>query len=77
MNRYYAVYGTNGLGVYDNYYKVEQSRPYIKKFRTKRFDTLEEAAEYAETGHLILTNKDVVMPVIRLNWLVRTKQFLE
>ena len=36
--KYYAVWGSNGVGVFDNWEKVQDARPYIKKFGTEKID---------------------------------------
>ena len=46
--KYYAVSGSNGVGVYDNYHMVEKNRKFLKKAKCKGFDSLEEAAASAK-----------------------------
>ena len=43
---YYGVYGKNGGGVYYSWSKVLGSKPYVKSFRAKKFQTRDEAVEY-------------------------------
>lgn len=45
--KFYAVAGTNGYGVYDDWGEVMRAKPHIKKFKNKGFDNYEEAEEYA------------------------------
>lgn len=51
MKKYYAVFGVNGLGVYDKYYLVENSRKYLQHFRCKRCDSRMEAESVAINGY--------------------------
>ena len=45
--RYYAVYGSNAVAVFNSWGQVEYCQKYFKAFRTKRFDTFQEAELYA------------------------------
>ena len=36
MGKYYAVYGKNGLGVYNNYAMAEKNRNYLQHYRCKK-----------------------------------------
>lgn len=47
---YYGVYGKNGGGVYYSWSKVLGSKPYIKSFKAKKFQTRDEAVEYVIDG---------------------------
>lgn len=38
--KYYGVAGSNGYGVYDNYDRVLESRPFITEFTIKKLKTL-------------------------------------
>ena len=44
--KFYAVAGTNGYGVYDDWGEVMRAKPHIKKFKNKGFDNYEEAEEF-------------------------------
>lgn len=48
QENYYAVVGKNGYAVVTHYDKVESVRKYLKRIRTKKFDTYDEALSYAE-----------------------------
>lgn len=45
--KYYAVWGSNGVGIFDNWDKVQDARPYIKKFGTEKFNNWEDAERKA------------------------------
>ena len=45
--RFYGVAGTNGYGVFDDYDKVLEKKPYIKHFKIKGFRYYDEAESYA------------------------------
>lgn len=47
MSGFYGVAGENGCGVYDDYEKVLKTRPYVKKYKVKRFADFIQAKEYA------------------------------
>lgn len=47
---FYGVYGNNGCGVYDSYYQALPSNAYLKEFRIKKFDTFQDAEEFALDG---------------------------
>lgn len=72
---YYGVAGTNGYGVYNNYDKVILSKPYIKKYKVKGFDTFIEARDYAIEMYYILQNAAKPFFIVeedkKLNWFHR------
>lgn len=72
---YYGVAGTNGYGVYNDYTKVLQSKPYIKKYKVKKFDTFIEARDYAIEMYYILQNVAKPFFIVeedkKLNWFHR------
>ncbi len=45
--KYYGVAGSNGYGVYDNYDRVLESRPFITAFTIKKFKDFNEAKVFA------------------------------
>ena len=45
--KYYGVAGSNGYGVYDNYDRVLESRPFITEFTIKKFKDFNEAKVFA------------------------------
>lgn len=46
-NKYYAVWGINGVGVFNNWDKVTDARPYLIKFGIQKFDNFEDAQRKA------------------------------
>lgn len=42
-NAFYAVWGVNGVGVYDDWSKVQETKEFLKKFGCKKFKTYEKA----------------------------------
>lgn len=73
---YYAIAGVNGYGAYNDYGKVEKSRPFLKNFRCKGCKTFEEAKEVAICIYHDIrgtipcegeTNK-----IVSMNWCYRT-----
>jgi len=45
--RFYGVAGINGYGVYNDYEKVLEARPYVRGFMVKGFPYYREAKAYA------------------------------
>lgn len=45
--RFYGISGTNGYGVFDDYNKVLEQKPYIRGFKIKGFRYYNEAESYA------------------------------
>lgn len=45
--RFYGVAGINGYGVYNDYERVLESRPYVRGFMVKGFPYYKEAERYA------------------------------
>lgn len=45
--KYYAVYGSNAIGVCISYAVAYNKRKYIRGFRCKKFDTFDEAEDFA------------------------------
>lgn len=51
-NKYYAIYGSNGLGIYTDYDKVLMAKPYIGKgFKVKGYVSREEACAECIDGY--------------------------
>jgi len=44
---FYAVNGSNAVGVFDYWPRARDSRKYVRQHRVKKFDTYEEAEAYA------------------------------
>ena len=61
--KFYAIFGSNAVGVADNWYKVTYVKKYIKKFNNKRFDTFEEAEMYALEQASILLPYNFIPPL--------------
>ena len=74
--KYYAVAGTNGYGAYDNYEKVMKSHSYIKSYKCKGTNTVEEAKELAVQMFCELTGpytvEIILKPIAIINWFYRT-----
>ena len=51
MKKYYAVYGTNGLGVYSDYAMAEKTRQYLQHYRCKKCDSYAQAESIAINGY--------------------------
>lgn len=45
--KFYAIRGTNGAGVFDDWGYAEHCRKYLKKSGIKKFDSFTEAEDYA------------------------------
>ena len=45
--RFYGIAGMNGYGVYNDYNKVLEAKPYVKGFKLKGFTYYKEARNYA------------------------------
>ena len=45
--KYYGVAGSNGYGVYDDYEKVLETRPFVTAFTVKKFKDFDEAKSFA------------------------------
>lgn len=77
--KYYAVYGTNGLGVYNDADKLNDAAEYIKKRHIKKYNKKEKAIEEAIFQYNLLVGADY-MPNgyyndndMRMNWLYYRK----
>lgn len=73
---YYAVAGVNGYGAYNDYDKVLKSHPFIKKYKCKGTNSVEEARELAVQMFRELVGTYAVgkklEPIVSLNWFYRT-----
>lgn len=49
-NSFYGVYGTNGAGLYTHWAKVMDTKPYVHKFRVKKFDNPFDAIKFIIDG---------------------------
>ena len=45
---YYALFGEDGFGIYENWEDVVEQRRFLRKCNAKGFDTAEDAFEYAK-----------------------------
>ena len=78
MSVFYAVYGENGIGVCNNYYKVQESLSYLKRGNCKKILSFTDALEHAEEMFNELNPADHIF--IRdygdfpLNWVVYKKE---
>lgn len=75
MSGFYGVAGLNGYGVYDDYEKVLKTRPFVKKYKVKRFADFNQAEEYANEMYQSMqcdANKFYKIDSISdLNWFYR------
>lgn len=46
-DNFYVIYGNNAVGIYDNYNLCLSSKKYVKSWNCKKFQSWEEAVEYA------------------------------
>ena len=73
---YYAIAGVNGYGAYNNYDKVLATHPFVKKYKCKGTNTVEEAKELAIQMYRELTVPytvgKVLEPIVSMNWFYRT-----
>ena len=78
-SKYYGVYSTRGLGVYDNLYKLEINDHLFGYYKTKEFDWVDDAEEWAisnynylvkngKSNNVMYTSQDIP----KLNWFIRT-----
>ena len=61
--KWYAIYGSNGLGVYDDWGRAEKALKYLKKCNTKSFKTKSDATAYAIEMYNDLAGDDFKGPV--------------
>ena len=64
MKKWYGLFAENGLGVYSNYNKLMHNSKYTRGERVKKFDTQEEAEEYAIDGFISLHGIDALMMTV-------------
>lgn len=50
MRTYYGVYGKNGGGIYNDWAKVEKSKPFVDGFKVKKFHRFKEAELFVCNG---------------------------
>lgn len=81
QNKFYAVAGVNGRGVYDDYDEVMNSRKYIASFKCKRLKGFDEAKSYAEDMYWDLQGDnffDYSVPEIkRVNYFYYRKKIVD
>lgn len=47
VNKFYAIAGSNGLGVYSTWDKTKEASYYLSRVRYKKFDNFQDAVSYA------------------------------
>ncbi len=62
--KWYGVYAQNGLGIYYNYGRLLRNSMYTVGEHVKKFDTREEAEEYAIDGFLQLHDEGTLLATI-------------
>lgn len=71
-SKFYAVAGCNAYGVYDDYDRILESRPYIASYKCKSFNNYEDA-KYAAEEMFFDLQKDVfaeyeIPEIKKINW---------
>lgn len=76
-NKFYGVAGVNGYGVYNDYSKALESKPFIAEFKIKGFHDFNEAKVYAVNTYEVLQNgtlgKYEIEELNDKNWFYRRK----
>ena len=79
--KYYAVWGSNGLGVYDSYDKVEKNRGFLTAFNCKKFPDFEEAEKHAAEKYNSLQEDETALAGqelrLKLNWVTYRKEIIQ
>lgn len=79
-NIFYAVWGNNAVGVHKEWYRVEESKFYIKGFCCKKFNSFTEAKDYA-IDHFIERNcediRETTKSMVRLNYITFLSKILK
>lgn len=74
---YYGVAGSNGYGVYNNYNRMLDSRPFITAFTVKKFKDFDEAKVFALDEFARLRDGELgsyeIEELDEKNWLYRRK----
>lgn len=73
---YYGVAGVNGYGVYNNYNKVIEAKPYLEKFKVKGHKTFDKAKEWAEDTYYELQENMqdyCIEEITKINWIYYVK----
>lgn len=78
-NNFYVIYGSNAVGIYDNYNLSLTCKKYVKSWNCKKFSTWEKAVEFAvscadeaDYGFEISIGEQD----FSLNWLLYFKNFV-
>lgn len=50
-SKYYGVFSTRGLGIYNDYSKLKQNEGYIGDYTMEKFNTRKEAERYAISSY--------------------------
>ncbi len=50
MNKYYGIFGSNGLGVMSEWYMVDEALKYFQSVHYKRFNNFVLAEKYSRNG---------------------------
>lgn len=75
--RYYAVWGTNGVGVCDAWEEVIGVKPYLKKFRSEKFDNFKDAERKALWEYNLLQEESCITYFngpLSVNYIIYNKQ---
>lgn len=70
---FYGVIGANGVTVMNDWNRVLQASKYLRKITTHKFDTFEEAEDWALTQFADRFPRANTPLSLSLNWVVYTK----
>lgn len=79
MKNYYAIYGKNGLGIFDDIVKADMSIQYLINPRVKKTSSKSAAIKHAKDHYNLLLQEDFAIngyyneSDMRLNWLYYRK----
>ncbi len=78
--KYGAMYGRNGLGVYDNILRAGESMEYLIQPKCKAFQSLEDAIAWAKEGYNNILMDEFAMDGyyedadMKINWMYFRKK---
>lgn len=79
MKNYYAIYGKNGLGIFDDIVKADMSMQYLTKPKIKKMPSKAAAIKLVKERYNLLLQEEFAIsgyynePDMRLNWLYYRK----
>ena len=75
--KFYAVWGTNGVGVYNDWNEVLCARPYLKNFHSEKYDNFKDAERKALWEYNLLQEESCIEYFngpLSLNYIMYKKQ---